>query len=299
MTTNFLGVPKTPLKEAKFIILPLPYDITASFIKGTAHGPSAILDASTQVETYDEELERETYKKSGIHTLSKPPLDFRSKPEKFIPSLKHYIKSLIKQLSPHQVLISLGGEHSVSYPIVKAYHEVLRTNFSVLHLDAHSDLREEYEGSIYNHACVMKRILDSGVKSIVQVGIRNLTSNCMKLIRTTHDARRTTLTTFFAHKHMPQIKTRRIVNQILNTLSDDVYVTIDLDIFDPSVMPAVGTPEPGGLNWYEILDILRPVFQKKKVIAFDVVELCPIKGSIYSDFTAAKLIYRLMNYLEV
>jgi len=324
MTTNFLGVPNTPLKEAKFVILPLPYDVTTSYIKGTSRGPSAIIDASTQVETYDEELERETYppeadlpmaqgsrargrplqeetclrhgnkktapdKKYGIHTLRTPPLDFNAKPEKFIVSLNNYVKPLIKKLTPSQILISLGGEHSISYPIVKTYQEVMGTNFSVLHLDAHSDLREEYEGSIYNHACVMKRIFDLGVKSIVQIGIRNLTPDCMKLI----NAQRTTLKTFFAHKHKTY---KNIVSEILNTLADNVYVTIDLDVFDPSLMPAVGTPEPGGLNWHEVLDILRPVFQKKIIIGFDVVELCPLKNSIYSDFTAAKLIYRLMGY---
>ncbi|MFH0887788.1 MAG: agmatinase family protein [Planctomycetota bacterium] len=321
MPINFLGIPNTPLKEAKFVILPLPYDVTTSYVKGTSSGPSAIIDASAQVETYDEELGQETYKKYGIHTLRKPPLDFNAKPEKFIPALNNYIKLLIKKLTPSQVLISLGGEHSVSYPIVKAYQEVKRANppdqafragmtppgwtsvrtgsragFSVLHLDAHSDLREKYEGSIYNHACVMKRILDSGVKSIVQVGIRNLTPECMQLIRAgRHNKGQTILKTFFAHKHKAY---KNMIHTILNTLADDVYVTIDLDVFDPALMPAVGTPEPGGLNWYEVLDVLRPVFQKKRVIALDVVELCPLKNSIYSDFTAAKLIYRLMGYFK-
>jgi agmatinase len=296
MSKSFLGIPNGPIKKAKFIILPLPYDKTTSYIKGTARGPDAIIDASTQVETYDEELEQETYKISGIHTIDKPPLDFKAEPERFNALLKNYIKTLIRKLTPSQVLVSLGGEHSISYPIVKAYREVMQTKFSVLHLDAHSDLREEYEGSIYNHACVMKRIFDSGVHSIVQVGIRNLTPGCMRLIRMgKHGKGRPALKTFFAHKHKTY---KNMIDIILNTLSENVYVTIDLDVFDPSVIPAVGTPEPGGLNWYEVLDVLKPVFRKKKVKAFDVVELCPIKNSIYSDFTAAKLLYRLIGYFN-
>ncbi|MDI6733788.1 MAG: agmatinase [Planctomycetota bacterium] len=291
---NFLGYDNSPLSQARFIILPVPYDKTTSYIKGTTRGPSAIIRASANIETYDEELLCETYKKTTIHTHPQPALNFFAKPEKFIPSLKRYIKSLLKELSDDQTLISLGGEHSISYPIVNAYQEVFKKEFSVLHLDAHSDLRESFDGSIYSHACVMKRILDSGVKSIVQVGIRNLAEGCMRLIRQErHNKGKTTLKTYFAHtQHIVGIQ-----SPLCAGLCEDVYVTIDLDVFDPSVIPAVGTPEPGGLGWYEVLDILRPVFQKKRIIGFDVVELCPMKGSIVSDFIAAKLVYRLMGYL--
>jgi agmatinase len=297
MSNNFLGLRNVPLKDARFVILPLPYDITTSYIKGTAKGPSAILKASINVETFDEEFGIDTTQDSPVHTCPAPPLDFRARPEKFIPALNKYLGALIKRLSPKQTLICLGGEHSISYPIVNAYQKTRSRNFSVLHLDAHSDLRHEYDGSIYSHACVMKRIYDAGVESIVQVGIRNLTENCLGLIkegRKTNDKGRRKLTTYFAHEHSGY---QIIGGEILDKLADDVYVTIDLDVFDPSVMPAVGTPEPGGLGWYEVLDVLRPVFRHKRIIGFDVVELCPIKGSIYSDFTAAKLIYRLMGCL--
>jgi agmatinase len=298
---TFIGYDNTPLNQARFIILPLPYEVTTSYIKGTRKGPSAIISASANVETYDEELEKETYKTAKIHTSKIPDLDFRARPEKFIPSLNKYIKSLIKKLSSEQVLISLGGEHSISYPIVSAYQEAYK-DLSVLHLDAHSDLRESYAGSIYSHACVMKRIYNSKVKSIVQMGIRNLTQDCMELIRRTSGPGCTTLKTFFAHKHQPPLQDTPNafgeIKEILNTLFDNVYVTIDLDVFDPSVIPAVGTPEPGGLCWYDVLEILRPVFGTKRVVAFDVVELCPIDNSIVSDFISAKLIYRLMGYIS-
>ncbi|MBI5778384.1 MAG: agmatinase family protein [Planctomycetes bacterium] len=311
MSINFLGVKQTPLNQARFVVLPLPYDVTTSYIKGTARGPKAIIDASTQLEFFDEELHQESCIRNPIHTLPVPPLDFQSKADKLIPALGGYMKTLVGKLSRGQTLISLGGEHSLSYPIVNAYQSIYK-DLSVLHLDAHSDLRDSYGGTKYSHACVMKRIYDSNVKSIVQVGIRNLTADCMKLINAQSLSRqrrdstpgvytersecalRPKLSTHFAHTQ-PDYK--KLGKSILSGLSDHVYVTIDLDVFDPSVMPAVGTPEPGGLNWYQVLDVLRPVFRSKKVVAFDVVELCPIKGSIHADFTAAKLIYRLIGYL--
>ena len=296
MNTNFLGVKQAPLSQARFVILPLPYDVTTSYIKGTARGPKAIIDASTQLEFFDEELMKETCLNNPVHTLPVPPLNFQSKADKLIPALGGYMKTLVRKLSPRQTLISLGGEHSLSYPIVSAYQSIYK-DLSVLHLDAHSDLRDSYSGTKYSHACVMKRIYDANVRSIVQVGIRNLTADCLKLInapRSTLNALRPTLTTHFAHT---QLDYARLGKTILSNLSKNVYVTIDLDVFDPSMMPAVGTPEPGGLNWYQVLDVLRPVFQQKNVVGFDVVELCPIKGSIHSDFTAAKLVYRLMGYL--
>ena len=289
MSNNFLGGKQAQLNQARFIFLPLPYDVTTSYIKGTAQGPAAILKASAQVETFDEELGHDNAANSGICTIPAPSLDFRSKADKLIPDLAGYMKTLIRKLSPHQTLISLGGEHSLSYPIISAYQSISK-DLSVLHLDAHSDLRDSYNGSKYSHASVMKRIYDSGVKSIVQVGIRNLTADCLKLIK----APNSKLTTHFAHAQ-PDYK--KLGRSVLSKLSDRVYVTIDLDVFDPSVMPALGTPEPGGLNWHQVLDVLRPVFQNKNVVGFDVVELCPIKGAIHSDFTAAKLIYRLMGYL--
>jgi len=296
MSTNFLGVKQAPLGKARFVILPLPYDVTTSYIKGTDRGPAAILKASAQIETFDEELNQESCIRNPVHTLPIPPLDFRAKADKLIPALGGYMKTLVRKLSPKQILISLGGEHSLSYPIVSAYQSIYK-NLSVLHLDAHSDLRQSYGGTKYSHACVMKRIYDANVRSIVQVGIRNLTADCLKLInapRSTLHAIRSKLNTHFAHTQPDYI---RLSKSILANLTDRVYVTIDLDVFDPPVMPGVGTPEPGGLGWYQVLDVLRPVFQKKNVVGFDVVELCPIKGSIHSDFTAAKLIYRLMGYL--
>lgn len=330
MSNNFLGLKNAPLDKAKFVILPVPYDVTTSYIKGTDRGPRALLDASSQIEFFDEELSsdltrvnsaetclpdrqaavanpgthrsagqsgKDTRLKNPVHTLPVPPLNFRARPEKFIPALEKYTKSLLGKLSKEQVLISLGGEHSISYPLFKAHQETRPGDISILHLDAHSDLRDSYNGSKYSHASVMKRIYNSKVKSIVQVGIRNLTADCAKLINSgirNPASGIPVIKTFFPHTQPDYAK---LGKQILSNLSQNVYVTIDLDVFDPSMMPALGTPEPGGLRWYQVLDVLRPVFQKKNVVGFDVVELCPIKGNIISDFTAAKLVYRLMGYL--
>ncbi|MBI4712580.1 MAG: agmatinase [Planctomycetes bacterium] len=294
---NFLGIKPYPLNKARFVILPLPYDQTVSYGRGTANGPQAILEASTQVELYDEELGQETCLKAPVHTIHNSGLNFAASPERFAKSLEDYAKKLLTQSAIHNpqfTFVGLGGEHSVSYPLIKAYKETLYPKLSILHLDAHSDLRDEYaetnvgKGSKYSHACVMRRVLDLKPKSIVQVGIRNLTSNCVRLIK------QNKVKTFFAH-HLSRIP--NLASRILDTIAtNDVYLTIDLDCFDPSVVPGVGTPEPGGLGWYEVLNILRPVFRAKNVVGIDVVELAPIKGSNISEFTAAKLIYRLMGY---
>ncbi|MFA5794387.1 MAG: agmatinase [Candidatus Brocadiia bacterium] len=285
---NFLGVPAAALKDARFVVLPLPYEQTTSYGKGTARGPKAILDASAQVERYDEELDKETFRRNGIITIHSKQLNFLSGPEKFIPALSAYADNLVSRLSRRQIVIGLGGEHSVTYPLVKAYRR-LYPELSVLHFDAHSDLRDEYDGSQYSHACVMRRILGLKPTSIVQVGIRSLTPECNGLMK------RRPLTTFKAHS---ECRKPNLPARVLKALkSKDVFITIDLDAFDPSVIPGVGTPEPGGLGWYQVLDILRLVCRHKNVVGLDVVELMPLKGQTVSEFTAAKLIYRLMGYL--
>lgn len=286
---NFLGVPMAPLNQARFVVLPLPYEQTTSYGKGTAKGPQSIIDASAQLEHYDEELDKETYRRPGIHTIYPKGINFRSSADRFIPALAEYADVLVRKLSRKQVLVGLGGEHSVTYPLVQAYHR-LYSDLSVLQLDAHSDLRAEYEGSRYSHACVMRRILELKPASIVQVGIRSMTPECQALMQ--HKP----LTAFKAHAECRQ---PNLPAHILKSLkSKDVYITIDLDVFDPSIMPGVGTPEPGGLGWYPVLDILQMVCRKKNVVGFDVVELMPIKGQVISNYTAAKLVYRLMGYLS-
>jgi agmatinase len=311
--SNFLGVPMAPLNKARFVVLPLPYEQTTSYGKGTARGPQAIISASAQLEHYDEELDQETYssnpdgfseqepgtgRRNGIHTTYPKGINFRSAPERFIPALAKYADKLVNKLSSQQILVGLGGEHSITYPLVKAYHK-LYPNLSVLQLDAHSDLRDEYEGSRYSHACVMRRVLELQPSSIVQIGIRSMTPECAQLVR------RKPFNAFMAHSdcRLPGLPLLAglpagLPERVLKALkSNDVYITIDLDAFDPSIMPGLGTPEPGGLGWYPVLDILRLVCRKKNVVGFDVMELMPVKGQIISDYTAAKLVYRMMGYL--
>jgi agmatinase len=248
-------------------------------MKGTVEGPDAILAASHQVELFDDELAAETYKR-GILTLE--PLRFSDRnPESAVRSVEKAVRSLSET---GKKIILLGGEHSVTVGAVRAWSRNAST-LSVLHLDAHADLRPSYENSEYNHACVMARILETC--PAVSVGIRSLSLEAYQRIRVEK------LHVYTMH---------RIRNEdwwmeaALSHLRDPVYITVDLDVLDPSVLPGVGTPEPGGLGWEEILRFLQLVFSKRKVVAFDVVELCPKSNSDISPFIAAKLIYRMMGY---
>lgn len=279
-------IPKkfTHQETARFVILPLPYEKTTSYKKGTARGPDTIIAASYQVEHYDEELGLETFR-SGIHVVSdkavKRALSFNVSPEKFCRQLAAFAGHFI---NPRVTLISLGGEHSISYGLVKVFCKSY-PKLSVLQLDAHSDLRNESVGTRYGHASVARRI--SELCPITQVGIRSLSEQDHKII----NSRR--IKTFLAH----QIRAnKQLSKKILKSLSRDVYLSIDLDVFDPAYMPGVGTPEPGGLSWYEVLDVLRPVFKTRRIVGIDVVELSPLRETHISEFTAAKLIYRLMGY---
>lgn len=278
---NFLGVPEefTDLKRSRFVVLPIPFERTTTYRKGTANGPEAILEASAQVELFDDELRQETYR-SGVHTLAAPPDLARVEPEDLPEILEEYPHRLAKG----QTLYSFGGEHSIAYGLVKGFKSIYK-DLTVLQIDAHADMREEYEGSKFNHACVMARIVTEC--PAVQVGIRSF---CME------EAPRLDkkpLRTFFGSA---KIDAKKVAEKVVASLSKHVYVTIDLDGMDPAAMPAVGTPEPGGLSWYELLTILRPVFANKRVVGVDLNELCPIEGQNVSQFTAAKLAYRLMGY---
>jgi agmatinase len=276
----------TQRTPARFIVLPLPYEKTTSYVKGTAKGPQAILEASSQVELYDEELQAEIYK-PGIYTVTdvrqSSGLNFKTSPEKFVKELAHYAQRLIQ---PGKILVSLGGEHTITLGLVQTFKSYYR-NLSVLQLDAHSDLRNEYDGTRFGHASVIRRVAE--LCPVVQVGIRSISEDHASIMRAN-----LSLKTFYAYQM--RLRINQAIKKILAGLKKNVYVTIDLDVFDPSYLPAVGTPEPGGLNWYEVLDILRPVFKTKHVVGFDLVELCPQPNSIISDFTAAKLAYRLMGY---
>jgi agmatinase len=277
---NFAGLtsPYADLPTAKVVILPVPYDSTTEWHSGTREGPQAIVNASQYLELYDIELNREIYK-AGIHTLPKvQPL--LNSPEEMIDRVYRIAGKLTKQA---KFLVMLGGEHSLSLGMVQALKEK-NQDLCVLQLDAHADLRDEYLGTKYSHACIMRRILE--LCPIVQVGIRSLSWEEQQFLTQNN------MHPFFA---MPSSGLASPAD-IIASLSDNVYVSIDLDVFDPSIMPAVGTPEPGGMQWHEVLNLLRSVTLHKRVIGFDLVELCPKEGPASCAFLAAKLAYKLIGY---
>ena len=276
--TNFGDLPKenSTLETAKVVILPVSYDGTSTWGKGAAKGPAAIIEASANMELYDIETDSEVYKKN-IFTAK--PVTEKSSPKKMVEKVKQTVDEFLKQ---EKFVVIIGGEHSVTTGAVSAYAEKFK-NLSVLQLDAHSDLRPEYLGSKYSHASVMSRVRE--LCPIVQVGIRSMDIIEKPLI----DKNRV----FFAEDIYDKTNWQ---NQAINKLTNKVYITIDLDAFDPSIMPSTGTPEPGGLGWYQALEFLKKVVKQKNVVGFDVVELCPNKNERSSDFLAAKLIYKLLSY---
>jgi agmatinase len=276
---NFLGIEETyaDAEQSRFVIIPVPLERTTSYGKGTRLGPESIIKASSYVELYDEEFGYEAYK-AGIHTA--PAIDLNGSVEEMFESITGKFNQF---LNKKQFAIGLGGEHAVSFPIYRAFHKHF-DQLSVLQLDAHSDLRDSYEDSIYSHAAVMRRIYELN-KNIVQVGIR---SQCMEEAQFIKE---NSIATYYAH----QLYQGGFNGDIINHLKPNVYITIDLDYFDPSIMPSTGTPEPGGGLWYETLALLSDVFKKRNVVGFDVVELAPQEHVYHPDFLTAKLIYKLIT----
>ena len=266
-------------ETSKAVILPIPYEKTTTYVKGAAKGPAAILDASRNMELYDEELDKEI-SEVGICTLNE--LKIEEKPELMINIVYENVKKLI---SEGKFPVVIGGEHSITPGCVKAY-AASYDDFSVLQLDAHTDLREEYDGTRFSHACTMKRVLDIS-KNIVQVGIRSMDYEEAVF------AKKNKMKIFWAKDIF---KEDNWFNDAISRLSKNVYITLDLDVFDPSIMPSVGTPEPGGLGYYQVLRFLRKVFEERNVVGFDFVELSPNENDVSSDFTAAKVIYKMIGY---
>lgn len=282
---NFLGLSPEDAnpRKAAVLILPVPYEATTSYLGGTRNGPQAIIDASRAVELYDHELDEEPYR---IGVATHPDLHLSAAgPEAALAELR---RDYAQAGSRGQFVIMLGGEHSISAPPILEHAERLakkRRKLSVLQLDAHADLREEWEGSPYSHACVMRRVLDE--VSLVQVGIRALSVEERQLIR------KRKVTAVFAEELAAG---ERWMDRVLAALGEDVYLTIDVDYFDPSLVPSTGTPEPGGGTWYPTMRLLERVFEEKRVVAADVVELAPIPGMAAPDFLVAKLVYKLVGY---
>lgn len=288
---NFLGIEdeSSSYDKSKVIILPIPYEATVSYGGGTIKGPAAILEASHYVEFYDEETEREVFKEFGIATLEPP--DFTNLNEEDSLGLIYNVsKKLIQQ---NKFVISLGGEHTISQALIVPYAEKY-PDLSVLHIDAHSDLRKDYLGNKFSHASVMARVCEYlDPNRIVQVGIR---AQC---IEEAEFIKENGIYTLYAHE-IRGGKYRKIVKDwddyAIEKLSDNVYLTFDVDGFDPSIMPATGTPEPNGLLWHETMTLLRKLSKTKNIVGCDVVELAPIAGLHHPDLITAKLVSKMINY---
>jgi len=267
--------------DARFVIIPVPYDLTSTYQAGSRRGPEAIIAASCNLELYDEELLQETYR-SGIHTVAPLVVDARG-PEEMLTTIYEEVAKII---SYDKIPVLLGGEHTLSVGSVRALAEK-HPSLSVLQLDAHADMRDSYQNTPFSHATVGRRIFE--ICPLVQAGIRSMSKE---------------EAVFIKHNNIKILTPEEIedspdwIEEVVDGLSDDVYVSIDIDALDPSVMPATGTPEPGGIRWRDILRLIKKVSDVCTIRGFDVAELCPIPGMVAPDFTAAKLIYRVMGYID-
>jgi agmatinase len=266
-------------ERAKAIILPVPLESTTSYVPGTRNGPREILVASTHLELWDEELNTDVHP-IGIYTLPEMELPFDD-----LTDIMAEIRRVTAAILEHdKFAVILGGEHSLTSPVVAAM-AAKYPGVSVLQIDAHADLRDSYMGTRYNHACAMRRVLEHA--RCTQVGIRSLSTEEAQAVPSLQ-------TEIFYDVNM-----RRYANwidQVVGTLADKVYITIDVDGLDPAIMPATGTPEPGGLSWYELLSLLRAVISARTVVGCDVVELSPLPGVAAPNFLCAKLIYKILTY---
>jgi agmatinase len=288
---NFLGIEKqySTFETSKIVILPAPYEHTVSYGSGTKKGPEAILKASHYVEWFDEETKREIYKEHGIATL--PLLVLEKKKDEA--ALQIIYDSVLDVIQLQKFVVTLGGEHTISSATIAAHAKIF-PNLSVLQFDAHSDLRPEYLGNKYSHASVMSRVCEFfDPHRLIQVGIRAQCKEEAEYIRD-HGVH-----TFYAHEIRRGSYTRVLKywdDFVVEKLTDNVYITFDIDVFDPSIIPATGTPEPNGLFWDEVIQCIRKITRKHRIVGFDVVELAPIKFLHHADLTTAKLVSKILNY---
>jgi agmatinase len=279
---NFGGIyPQCSLRDALFVVVPVPYDLTSTYQPGSRRGPSAIIEASSNMELYDDELKKETYL-CGIHTTLPVSIDARG--PKYMINLVQ--KKIARISAQNKIPVMLGGEHSISFGAVQALQKQY-SKLTVLQLDAHADLRASYQKSPYSHASVARRIAE--ICSLVQVGIRSMSEE---------EAEYLSQSKVKSYSADFVLENNDWHERICKNLRGDVYISIDLDVFDPSIMPSTGTPEPGGLSWNNVLHLLKMVSNSCRVRGFDVVELAPLPGIVAPDFMAAKLIYRFMGYIN-
>jgi len=265
--------------DSRVVILPVPVDRTTSYVPGTRNGPREILQASSHMELWDEELGVDVHS-VGIFTLPEMELPFGE-----LEALMNEIERVASEVfSRDKFLVTLGGEHSITPPLLAAAAAKYR-GVHVLQIDAHADLRDSYMGTRHNHACAMRRSLEHA--SITQVGIRSMSTEEAAVVRQL----RTTVFYDSSIRADPAW-----IDRVVESLGDPVYITIDVDGMDPAIMPATGTPEPGGLSWYEMLALLRATIERRDVIGCDVVELSPLPGLMAPNFLCAKLIYKILTY---
>jgi len=265
--------------EARIVILPVPVDRTTSYVGGTRNGPREILQASSHMELWDEEVGADVHRE-GIFTLPEMELPF-GELAPLIDEIRRVATEIVRR---DKFLVTLGGEHSITPPLVAA-SAAHHSGLSVLQIDAHADLRDSYMGTRHNHACAMRRTLEFA--PVTQVGIRSMSSE-------EADAAPRLGTKIFYDVSMR--KNARWIDDVVETLADRVYITIDVDALDPAIMPATGTPEPGGLSWYEMLALLRATIERRTVVGCDIVELSPLPGVAAPNFLCAKLIYKILTY---
>lgn len=279
------GAPDAPFCDAataRVTIIPAPLEYSVCYMKGTEHGPQAILDASSQMELYDEELDCCPIE-IGVYT--RPALDYAGMDH--AAALNATGEAAREVLQRGQLPLILGGEHSLSSSPIAATR-TFYPDLTVVHIDAHGDLRDEYEGSPLSHACIERRVVEMGIP-LTEIGIRSFSPEEAEFMKTRPDVA-------IVWDYQLARDNAMIPPGIWHRLSQHTYLTIDLDALDPAEMPAVGTPEPGGLRWYQLLDLLREIFRRTTVVAMDVVELCPMAGQARADFLAAKLVYKMIGY---
>ena len=275
---TFGGIPEEngQLAKAKIVLIPVTYDGTSTYQKGADKGPEAFLEAAENMELYDIETDSEVYKE-GIYLAE--TITENADPAAVFKAVHQKTKEFIAK---NKFVTLFGGEHSISIGAIKAHYEHY-DNLTVVQIDAHADLRKEYLGSPYNHACALYDASQN--TNLIQVGIRSMD----KAEKTVMDYDKV----FFAHE---MLLNEDWMEDAIDLMTDDVYITFDLDALDPSIFPGTGTPEPGGMMWYETLDFIQKIMKQKNVVGFDLVELCPIEGSKVSEFLAAKLYYKMLSY---
>jgi agmatinase len=276
---TYAGIPEkfSKLETAKIVLIPVPYDGTSTWVKGSDKGPNAFLDASANMELYDIETDSEVYT-NGVFLAN--PVKEKESPEKMVDAVH---KAALEYLNKGKFVTLFGGEHSVSIGSIRAFREKFET-LTVLQFDAHADLRKEYEESKCNHACAVHEA--QFTTNLVQIGIRSMDVEEKQYMKKEN--------CFFSH----QIHANPAwMKEALSKITDNVFITIDLDVFDSSIMPSTGTPEPGGLNWFQVIDFIRMVVQNKNVVGFDIMELCPNNANKAPDFLAAKLYYKILSYV--